>query len=80
VLTLKPLVNGVLPDLQGNIRLSGQMYQVGNSYILENHMSNEDNEKQTVPADIPTGNPGTDNKNAPQPKDLDPVPVKMNNG
>jgi len=43
-------------------------------------MSNEDNEKQTVPADIPTGNPGTDNKNAPQPKDLDPVPVKMNNG
>ena len=42
-------------------------------------MSNEDKDQKPVPTDIPTGNPGTDNKNAPTPKDFDPVPVELNN-
>ena len=39
-----------------------------------------DDEQQTIPVNIPTGNPGTDNTGAPIPKDLDPVPVEMNHG
>lgn len=43
-------------------------------------MSNEDNEQQLIPVDIPTGNPGTDNTGVPVPNYILSTPVEMNNG